>query len=71
MSDADAINNAPSAGFCDEPSYTTPAGFPICECCGNSTRNLNELVCAPCRKRTGFVLTDADKELFRQIGITR
>jgi hypothetical protein len=65
----DDINNAPSAGFCDEPSYTTRSGIPICSECGKSTRNRNELVCAPCRNRTRLSLTDADKKWLRQIGI--
>ncbi|MGA7791397.1 MAG: hypothetical protein WCA19_00070 [Candidatus Acidiferrales bacterium] len=65
------INNAPSAGECDEPSYTTLRKFPICARCGKSTRNTNQLVCAPCRNRTRLLLTGADKQLLREMGIAR
>jgi hypothetical protein len=65
------INNAPSAGDCGEPDYTTLRGFPICSRCGRSTRNKNALVCAPCRNRTRLVLTDEDKQFLREIGISR
>ena len=65
------INNAPSAGEYDEPSYTTLRGFPICVRCGKSTRNTNHLVCAPCRNRTRLLLTGADKQLLREMGIAR
>lgn len=65
------INNAPSAGECSEPSHTTPRGFPICSECGKSTRNRNELQCAPCRNRTRLLLTHEDKKLLREIGIAR
>ncbi len=37
-------------GSGDESSYTTRAGFPICNECGKSTRNRNATTCAPCRK---------------------
>jgi len=67
----DDINDAPSAGQCDEPSYTTLAGFPICSKCGKSTRKKNVLVCAPCRNRTRLVLTDEDKKFLRDVGISR
>ena len=67
----DDINNAPSAERCDEPSYTTRSGIPICERCGKSTRNRNALTCAPCRNRTRLLLTDTDKQLLRAIGITQ
>ena len=67
----DDINNAPSAGDCGEPNHTTLAGFPICSKCGHSTRNMNALVCAPCRNRTRLVLTEADRKLLREIGISR
>jgi hypothetical protein len=63
------INDAPSAGFCDEPSYTTPSGIPICSKCGKSTRNRNELVCAPCRNRTRLLLNADDKKWLREIGV--
>jgi len=66
---ADDINNAPSAGQCDEPSYTTRSGIPICERCGKSTRSMNQLVCAPCRSRTRLLLTKADRRWLRNIGI--
>jgi len=65
------INNAPSAGECGEPSYTTLRGFPICERCGTSTRSMNQLVCAPCRSRTRLLLTKADRRWLREIGIAR
>ena len=65
------INNAPSTGECDEPSYTTLRGFPICARCGKSTRNMNQLVCAPCRNRTRLFLTEADRKLLREMGIAR
>jgi hypothetical protein len=67
----DDINNPPSAGDCGEPDHTTLRGFPICSRCGRSTRNKNALVCAPCRNRTRLVLTDEDKKLLREIGISR
>ena len=67
----DDINNAPSAGQCDEPSYTTVSGFPICSTCGRSTRNREFLVCAPCRNRTRLLLTQDDRKWLRQIGIAR
>lgn len=65
----DDINNAPSAGQCDEPSYTTRSGIPICERCGKSTRNMSQLVCAPCRHGTRLLLTKADRQWLRDIGI--
>jgi len=65
------INNAPSAGWSDEPSHMTPRGFPICSECGNSTRNQSELVCAPCRNRTRLILTAEDCRWLREIGIAR
>ncbi len=65
------INNAPSARECDEPSYTTPRGFPICARCGKSTRNINAIVCAPCRNRTRLVLTKGDRRWLRELGIAR
>jgi hypothetical protein len=69
--DTGDINNAPSAGNCDEPSYTTRSGIPICERCGKSTRSMNQLVCAPCRSRTQLLLTKADRKWLRQIGVKR
>jgi hypothetical protein len=68
---ADGVNNAPSAGQCDEPSHTTRSGIPICERCGKSTRSMNQLVCAPCRSRTRLLLTKADRKWLRQIGVER
>jgi hypothetical protein len=65
------VNNAPSAGECDEPSYTTPGGFPICSRCGKSTRNKNQLVCRPCESRTRLILTAEDRQWLRQMGIAR
>jgi len=59
-----------TAAYRDEPNYTTPSGFPICSECGKSTRNTNELVCAPCRSGTGLLLTKADRRLLREMGIT-
>src|SRR5579863_501002 len=67
--DNDELCNAPSAGMSDEPSYTTPRGYPICERCGLSTRNFNELVCAPCRKNTRLILNKGDRKWLRQIKI--
>lgn len=68
---SDDIENAPSAGDCEEASHTTPSGIPLCSECGKSTRNRNELVCAPCRKRTRLVLSAEDKKLLKGIGISR
>jgi hypothetical protein len=59
-----------TAGDCDEPNYTTLSGVPICSECGKSTRNMNQLVCAPCRSRTRLLLTKADRRLLRKMGIT-
>jgi hypothetical protein len=67
-SDPETISNAPSAGWA-EPSYTTPSGFPICETCGKSTRNRNEIRCAPCRNGTRLVLTKEDRKRLREMGI--
>jgi len=67
----DNINNAPSAGECDEPNYTTPAGFPICAHCHRSTRNMDRLICRPCESGTRLLLTAADRKWFRQIGVAR
>jgi hypothetical protein len=61
----------PSAGMSDEPSYTTPAGFPICSRCGRSTRNMERLVCRPCETGARLPLTAADRKWLRQIGIAR
>jgi hypothetical protein len=58
-----------TAGDCGEPNYTTPSGIPICSECGESTRNRNELVCAPCRHRTRLLLTHEDKPWLREMGI--
>jgi hypothetical protein len=66
-----AFWECPSGGESDEPSYTTRSGIPICSKCGKSTRNMNQLVCAPCRKRTRLLLTDADKKWLREMGIAR
>jgi hypothetical protein len=38
------INNAPSAGWCEQPSRTTLHGFPLRPRCGRSTRNVNAFV---------------------------
>jgi ribosomal protein L37E len=65
------IDNAPSAGDCGEPSRTTLQGFPLCARCGRSTRNMNALVCAPCRKGTRLLLTVADRRWLKGIGISR
>jgi hypothetical protein len=54
--DDDAINNAPSAGDCGEPNYTTPDGIPICDC-GRPTQNQDRLMCDRCRS----VLLDTDE----------
>jgi hypothetical protein len=67
----DDINGAPSSGECGDSSYTTHAGFPICSTCGLSTRNLNALVCAPCRNHTRLVLTKADRRWLRELRIAR
>jgi hypothetical protein len=69
--DADDINNAPSAGECDEASYTTATGIPVCSRCGKSTRNREARVCAPCRKGTRLLLTEEDKQLLRALRISR
>lgn len=69
--DMDHIETAPSAGDCGEPNRTTPLGRPLCSKCGKSTRNKNRLVCKPCRARTRLLLTDADKQLLREMGISR
>ena len=66
-----AFWECPSGGESDEPSYTTPKGIPICSKCGKSTRNMNRLVCAPCRNRTRLLLTDADQQFLREMGIAR
>lgn len=58
-------------GESGEPSYTTPAGFPICSECGRSTRNRNRLICRPCESRTRLLLTDEDRRWLREIGIAR
>jgi hypothetical protein len=60
-----------TAGDCGEPNYTTLSGFPICSECGKSTRNMNQLVCAPCRSRTGLLLTKSDRRLLRKMGIAQ
>jgi len=60
-----------TAGDCGEPSYTTLAGYPICDKCGKSTRNRNAFTCAPCRNRTRLPLTSEDRDWLRQIGIKR
>jgi len=60
-----------TAGDCGEPNYTTPSGIPICSKCGKSTRNRNELMCAPCRNRTRLLLTETDRKFLREIGISR
>ena len=67
----DDINDAPSAGLSDEPSYTTLRGLPICSRCGRSTRNMERLVCRPCESGTRLLLSPEDREFFRQVGITR
>lgn len=58
------------AGPCEEPNFTTPSGIPICSKCGDSTRNRNALVCAPCRNGTRLMLTDEDKHFLRAVGIS-
>jgi hypothetical protein len=65
----DEINNAPSAGWCDEPSYTTLRGFPICSCCGRSTRQKGRLVCRPCESGTRLLLTAEDRRWLREIKV--
>jgi hypothetical protein len=67
----DDINDAPSSGECGESTYTTHAGFPICPTCGRSTRNMNALVCGPCRNHTRLVLTKADRRWLRELRIAR
>ena len=61
----DDISNAPSAGRSDEPSYRTLSGFPICDRCAKSTRNMKQLVCRPCEAGTRLLLTTADRKLLR------
>lgn len=63
-------NNAPSAGWSDEPSYTTPAGYPCCELCGYSTRDFEEIVCKPCQNGTRLILTAEDRRWLRKIKIS-
>ena len=65
------IDNAPSAGDCDEPNYMTLGGFPICSKCGKSTRNRNALMCSQCRNRTRLLLNAEDKKWLREMGISR
>jgi len=65
------VNNAPSAGDCGEPSHTTVQGFPLCARCGLSTRNMNALVCAPCRNQTRLMLNKMDRKWLREMGIAR
>ena len=71
MPDRTDINDAPSAGMSDEPSFTTRAGFPICERCGKSTRSMNRLICRPCEMGTRLLLTTADRKLLREMRIAR
>jgi hypothetical protein len=65
------ITESPSGGQSDEPNHTTHQGIPLCSKCGRSTRNRNELVCAPCRNRTRLLLTAEDRHWLRQMGIAR
>jgi hypothetical protein len=65
----DDINDAPSAGDSGEPSYRTPAGYPVCSQCGRSTRNCEALVCKPCRTGTRLSLTRADRNFLHSIGV--
>jgi hypothetical protein len=67
----DDISNAPSAGMSDEPSYTTPAGFPICSRCSRSTRNMKRLICGPCEAGTRLILTVEDRLWLRGLKIAR
>jgi hypothetical protein len=55
-------------GDCGEPSFTTPKGYPICEC-GRSTRNKNALVCRDCRD--GFILSASDRKVLKAMGIKK
>jgi hypothetical protein len=71
MRERDDIDNAPSAGMSDEPSFTTPGGFPICERCGKSTRSMNRLICRPCETGTRLLLITADRKLLREMRIAR
>jgi hypothetical protein len=66
-----AFWECPSGGECDEPSFTTRSGIPICSECGKSKRNRNALICAPCRNRTRLVLNANDKQFLREIGVAR
>jgi len=70
ITDPDDINDAPSAGMSDEPSYTTLAGFPLCYRCGRSTRNMERLICRPCESGTRLLLSAEDRQWLRQIGVT-
>jgi len=63
------ISNAPSAGRSDEPSYRTLSGFPICDRCGKSTRNMERLVCWPCESGSRLLLTLADRKLLREMKV--
>jgi hypothetical protein len=65
------ICNAPSAGMSDEPSYTTPAGFPICSRCNRSTRSMGRFICRPCESRTRLILTAEDRRWLRELRIAR
>ena len=59
--DADDICNVPSGGMSNEPTYSTPAGFPICRRCNRSTRTVGRLFCRPCISGTRLPLTAEDR----------
>jgi hypothetical protein len=63
------VQECPSGGHSDEPSYTTISGIPICSECGKSTRNRNNLICAPCRNRTRLMLTAEDRKFLHEVGV--
>jgi hypothetical protein len=65
----DDISNAPLAGISDEPSYRTLGGFPVCDRCGMSARNMERLVCRQCEAGTRLLLTPADRKLLREMKV--
>jgi hypothetical protein len=54
--------------LCDEPSFMTRKGYPICVC-GKSTRSKTALVCRDCRD--GFILSGSDRKVLKAMGIKK
>jgi len=67
----DDIGNSPTAGMSDEPSNSTPAGFPICPRCNRSTRAMGRLICQPCMSGTRLPLTSEDRRWLQGLRIAR